>query len=46
MTYRALFQVVLADVSAFVADGIRDVEREVVATLDCRHLEKLAILRL
>ena len=44
LTVRTLLEVVLADVSAAVADGVRNVEREIVATFLSRYPEELCIL--
>ena len=44
MAFRALMQIMFADVSAFVADGVRDVEREVVASLLGCYAEKVGVL--
>ena len=41
---RALLEVTLVNSSAIIADGIGDVEREVVATLLSSHAEQLAVL--
>ena len=46
MALRALVQIAFVDVSAVVADCIRDVEGEVVAALVCGHLEQLPVLLL
>ena len=39
-------QVTLVDVTTVVADSVRNVEREVVATFLCSHLQQLCILLL
>ena len=44
MTFRALFQIVLADMATLVADGVRDVECKVVTSFLCCNSEKLGIL--
>ena len=44
LAVRTFLQIMLADVSAAVADGIRDVEREVVATFLSGHSEQLCVL--
>ena len=44
MAFRALMQIMFADVSAFVADGVRDVEREVVASFLGSDLKQLGVL--
>ena len=44
LTVRTLLEVVLADVSAAVADGVRNVEGEIVATFLSRYPEELCIL--
>ena len=43
---RALLQVARVNVTALVADGVRDVEREVVATLLSSHTQQLTVLSL
>ena len=42
----ALFEVSFVDVAAVVADGVGDVEREVVASFLGCHAEKLCVLLL
>ena len=44
LTMRTLLEVVLADVSAAVADGVRNVEGEIVATFLSGHSEQLCVL--
>ena len=44
MAMRALFQVSLVDMSTVVADGVGDVEGEVVTTLLCSDLQQVQIL--
>jgi len=44
LTVRTLLEVMLADVSAGIADGVRDVEGEVVATFLSGHSEQLGVL--
>ena len=44
MTLRTLFKVMLADMSTLVADGVRDVEREVVASFLGSDLKQLGVL--
>ena len=44
LTVRTLLKVVLADVSTAVADGVRNVEGEIVAAFLSRHPEELGIL--
>ena len=44
VTFRTLLKVVLAYVSAVIADCIRDIEGEVVASLLCSDAQKLAVL--
>ena len=39
-------QIALVNVAAVVADGVGDVEREVVATLLCSHLQQVLVLLL
>ena len=46
MAMRALFGVAFVDMSAVVAEGVRDIESEVVTSLLCSHLEELAVLLL
>ena len=40
----AFLEISLVDMSAVIADGVGDVECEVVASLFCRHLEQFAVL--
>ena len=44
MTLRTFLEVVLADMSTLVADGVRDVECKVVTSFLCCNSEKLGIL--
>ena len=44
MTLRTFLEVVLADMSTLVADGVRDVEREVVASFLGSDLKQLCVL--
>jgi hypothetical protein len=44
MTLRTFLEVVLADMSTLVADGVRDVEREVVASFLGSDLKQLGVL--
>ena len=44
MAMWALLEIALVDVSAVVADGVRDVEREVVASLFGCHAQELSVL--
>ena len=44
MAHGTLFEVAFINMSTFVADGIRDVEGEVVASLLSRHTQQLAVL--
>ena len=44
VAFRTFLKVMLAYMSACVADGVRDVECKVVASLDSRNLEKLTVL--
>ena len=44
MAMRTLLEITLVNISAVIAEGIRHIECEVVATLLCSHLQKLAIL--
>ena len=46
MAFGALLEVALVDVAAVVADGVGDVEGEVVATLLGSHLQQLHVLLL
>ena len=46
VTVRALLQVTLVYVAAVVADGVRDVESKLVATLFCSNSQKLPVLGL
>ena len=46
MAMRALLEIALVDVAAVIADGVRHIEGEIVATLLGCHLQKLAILLL
>ena len=46
MALRTLVQIALINMSALVAHGIGDVEREVVATLLGSHLQQLQLLLL
>ena len=43
---RTLLQVTLVDMTTIVADGVGDIEREVVASLLRRNAQKLTILSL
>lgn len=44
MTFRTFLKIVLAYMTALVADGVRNVECEVVASFLCSHTKKLSIL--
>ena len=44
MAVWTLLEIALIDVSAFITDGVGDVEREVVAALLCGHSEELSVL--
>jgi hypothetical protein len=44
VTFRAFMQVVLADVSAFVADCVRDIECKVITSLLSSNTKKLRVL--
>ena len=44
MTLRTLFEIVLADVAALVADCVRNVECEVVTSFLCCHAKQLSVL--
>ena len=46
MAMRTLLEIALVDVAAVIADGVRHIEGEIVATLLGCHLQKLAILLL
>ena len=46
MAVRALLQVALVDMATVVADGVGDVEREVVATLLGGNLQQVQVLLL
>lgn len=46
MTLRTFLEIVLADMSAAVADCVRDVEREIVTSFLCSNTKKLGILSL
>jgi hypothetical protein len=41
---RTFLEIVLADVAALVADGVRNVECKVVTSFLCSHAKKLAVL--
>ena len=44
MALRTFLEIMLADVTAGVADGVRDIECKVIASLYCSDLEKLTVL--
>jgi len=44
VAFRTFMQVALVDMAAVVADGVGDVEGEVVASFLCGHAEQLAVL--
>ena len=46
MTFRALSQIVLADVAALVADRVWNVECEIVASFLSRYTKELCVLSL
>ena len=46
VAFRTLLEVVLADMTALVADGVRDVECEIITSFLSGNTQKLAVLSL
>ena len=44
MAMRALLEIAFVDMTAVVADRIRDIEGEVITSFDSRYAEELAVL--